>query len=134
MTREHFEEEVIGHLVDISSGRCSITADGVRARDQNGDRAGAEILMGLLCLHGDLECREQQRAAAVADLQKALDQVSRQNEELRNGIWLARAYAEVVQTNQALEQARTEQSRAVEALTRSNTELEQFAYVASHDL
>jgi len=62
-------EQVLEHIAEISTGRCSITDESIAAE---ADPAAQEILAGLLMLHEDLAYAQQRQSALLDDLRGAI--------------------------------------------------------------
>jgi signal transduction histidine kinase len=62
-------EQVLEHIGEISTGRCSITDEGIAAEN---DSSSQEILAGLLMLHEDLEHARQRQAALLEESRRAV--------------------------------------------------------------
>jgi anti-anti-sigma regulatory factor len=71
---------VIGHIVDILGGTCSISREQIAAAES--DTTLSEILTGLLYLHEDLVYRDDQRDKAEREANRAIERLAEQNAEL----------------------------------------------------
>ena len=74
-SRDTFAHALVAHLADIGAGTCRITDAAIEAES---DVEHQTILMGLLCLHEELELVRQRRAEAEESLRRANDDLERQ--------------------------------------------------------
>ncbi len=70
-----FAHDLVVHLVDIGAGKCRITDEQISAEPNTEHRT---ILMGLLCLHEELELVRSRRAEAEEALRRANDELEQQ--------------------------------------------------------